>query len=544
MNIFRLLRRQQKINSVGKGKDRLSSTNPDFIVVGGGTNGLSAAAYLGEEGYSTLVLERQEYIGGGAVTQELTLPGFKHDIFATSINIWRASSIQQDLELEKYGYKDLNPDPVASTPFRNGKGAISIYRDLELTLKSISRFSQKDAEKFRTIYDFYLESRDILLGSLASAPVPFSSMMNALEGSDTGLDFLQFSYMSARDWLEENFESEEMRAFLSLWGSNHVPLSPEDAGSAILMLVFVGLLQDRGAGVPIGGIATVARALGNYVLAHGGTIVTGEAVDQILVRDGRVEGVHTKKGRSFGAKQGVIASVEPQSLFLNLVSGASLEKGFLKKVRDFRYSKVTQVMIHAALDSWLDYDPPEVRRSGLVQIGESLDEISRAYNDCVTGRPPSEPFMTIDNTTCYDSTRAPAGKHVLWNFVRAPVLVHGKPWTEDDKEKFADACMNRLAAYAPNANEIVLKRVVLSPQDIQSLNPNMVWGDPNGGKGTSDQALALRPFPNWSEYRTPVHGLYMCSPATHPGGGVSGLCGHNAAMIAIEDARANKPARN
>lgn len=512
-------------------------TTVDFIVVGGGTNGLSAAAYLGKEGYSTIVLERNQYIGGGAVTKELTLPGFKHDIFATSINVWRASSIQQDLELEKYGYKDINPDPVASTPFKNGRGAISIYRDLDLTLKSISRFSKKDAEKFREIYNFYLESKDILLGSLASAPVPFSTMMTALEGSDAGLDFLQFSYMSARDWLEENFESEEMRAFLSLWGSNHVPLSPEDSGSAVLVLVFAGLLQERGAGVPIGGMATVASALGNYVLAHGGKIITSEEVDQILMKEGRAKGVHTKSGRTFDAKFGVVASVEPRSLFLKLVPEGSLENSFVKKVKNFRFSKVTQMMIHAALDEWLDYNPEEVRRSGLVQLGETLDEISRAYNDCVTGRPPQDPFMTIDNTTCYDSTRAPAGKHVMWNFVRAPVFIGGKPWTLEDKEKFADICIEKLSLYAPNARKIILKRVVLSPQDIESLNPNMVYGDPNGGKATSDQSLALRPFPGWTEYRTPVRGLYMCSPANHPGGGVSGLCGHNAAMIAIEDSR-------
>ncbi len=219
--------------------------SPDFIIVGGGTNGLSAAAYLGKAGYSTLTIERQNYLGGGAVTKEITLPGFKHDMFATSINIWRASSIQDELELKKYGYRDVDPDPVASTPFRNGE-AISIYRDLNLTLKSISRFSKKDADKFKEFYEFFIESKDILLGSLASAPVLFSSMMSALEGSDTGLDFLQFSYMSARDWLEENFESEEMRAFLALWGSNHIPLSPEDAGSAILVMVFFGLLQYQG----------------------------------------------------------------------------------------------------------------------------------------------------------------------------------------------------------------------------------------------------------------------------------------------------------
>ena len=511
-----------------------SSDNPDFIVVGGGTNGLAAAAYLGKEGYSSIVIERQSYLGGGAITQELTLPLFKHDVFATSINIWRASPIQQDLELEKYGYKDVSPDPVASTPFKSGN-AISIYQNLNSTLKSIEQFSTKDAKRFNEIFRFYQESKEILLGSLASAPVPFSSMMAALEGSDTGLDFLQFSYMSARDWLEENFESEEVKAFLALWGCNHVPLSPEDAGSAILVLVFMGLLQDKGAGVPIGGMTTLVQALRSYVEAHGGKTITGEAVSEILVRNGAAYGVKTNTGKSFEAKKGIIASVEPKALFLKLVPDSALDQQFKKTVKSFHYSKVTQVMIHAALDEWLDYRPNEVRNSGLVQIGDSLDQISRAFNDCVIGRPPAEPFMTIDNTTCYDSSRAPPGKHIMWNFVRSPVLVKGAPWTPDQKEEFADLCIERLSDYAPNAKRIMLKRVVLSPQDLNKMNPNIVNGDPGVGKATLDQSLALKPFPKWSEYRTPIKGLYMCSSATHPGGGVSGLSGHNAAMIAMQD---------
>jgi phytoene dehydrogenase-like protein len=511
-----------------------SSTSPDFIIVGGGTNGLAASAYLGKEGYSTLVLEKQSYLGGGAVTKEITLPGFKHDVLATSINIWRASSIQQDLELEKFGYRDVNPEPVASTPFRNGK-AISIYRDLNSTVKSIEQFSRKDAEKFNEVFQFYVESKGILLGSLASSPVSFSAMMSALEGSDTGLDFLQFSYMSARDWLEENFESEEMRAFLALWGSNHVPLSPEDAGSAILVLVFIGLLQDKGAGVPIGGMVTLVQALRKYIEAHGGRAITCEEVTEIVVRDGLAYGVRTLSGKTFASKKGIIASIEPKTLFLKLVPDSALDHQFKEKVRKFRYSKVSQVMIHAALDEWLDYRPEEVKQSGLVQIGDSLDQISRAYNDCVIGHPPSEPFMTIDNTTCYDSTRTPAGKHVMWNFVRAPAFVNGKPWTSEDKERFADLCIDRLSNYAPNAKKVILKRVALSPQDLQQMAPNIVNGDPGAGKATLDQSLALKPFPNWSGYDTPIKGLYMCSPATHPGGGVSGLSGHNAAMKAIQD---------
>ncbi len=508
----------------------------DFIVIGGGTNGLSAASYLGREGFSTLVIERQKYLGGGAITQELTLPGFHHDVFATSINIWRASSIQQDLELEKYGYRELEPEPVASTPFKNGK-TVTIHRDLNQTLKSISQFSQKDAKKFKEVFDFYRESKDILLGGLFAAPPSLSALMSALEESDAGLDFLQLSYLTSRDWLEENFESEEVKAFLALWGSNHLPLSPEDAGGAILVLVFIGLLQDRGVGIPVGGMRTLVEAFRRYIEAHHGSVVVGSEVTQVLVRDGKAYGVTTREGRTYVARKGTVASVEPKSLFLNLVPESFVPSDFRKKVQSFRFSKVSQVMIHAALNDWLDYRPEEVRRSGMVQIGDSLNQISRAYNDCVTGRMPEEPLMTIDNTSVYDRSRAPEGKHTMWNFIRAPVWLDGKPWDDVSKEKFADLCIERLCDYAPNAKKVILKRVVLSPQDIERINPNIVYGDPGGGKATIDQSLALRPFPKWSNYRTPIKGLYICGPATHPGGGVSGLAGHNAAQAAIEDLR-------
>jgi phytoene dehydrogenase-like protein len=192
-------------------------------------------------------------------------------------------------------------------------------------------------------------------------------------------------------------------------------------------------------------------------------------------------------------------------------------------------------MIHAALDAWLDYKAEPTRMAGIVQIGDSLNQVSKAFNDCVIGQMPAEPFMTIDNTTNYDSTRAPKGKHTLWNFVRAPALIHGHEWTSEEKEDYADRCLERLSEYAPNAKRIVLKRVVLSPQDIERMNPNLVNGDPGVGSATMDQSLALRPFPSWAQYRTPIKKLYMCSSATHPGGGVSGLAGHNAAMVAIQD---------
>ena len=192
-------------------------------------------------------------------------------------------------------------------------------------------------------------------------------------------------------------------------------------------------------------------------------------------------------------------------------------------------------MIHAALNEWLDYKPKELQMSGMVQIGETLDEISRAYNDCVVGRTPENPFMTIDNTTFYDATRVPSGKHIMWNFARAPTFIGGRAWTESEKDSFADVCISRLSEYAGNSSKIILKRVVLSPQDMEKINPNVVNADSGGGKPTLDQSLYLRPFPGWSQYRTPITGLYMCGPATHPGGGVNGASGHNVAMVALSD---------
>ena len=194
-------------------------------------------------------MKRKVYLGGAAFTEELTLPGFKHDVLATSINFWKASPVQSELELEKDGYREIEPNPVASTPFVHGS-SMSIYKDLNLTLKSISHLSEKDPKKFKEIFDFYQESEEIYLGSMQAPPLPFSSQMSALEESDTGLDFLQFSYMSARDWLEENFESEEVKAFLALLGANHAPLSPEAARSAFTVFFFTGLLQKRGVAVP------------------------------------------------------------------------------------------------------------------------------------------------------------------------------------------------------------------------------------------------------------------------------------------------------
>lgn len=512
----------------------MSGLSYDFIILGGGTNGLSAAAYLAREGFSVLVVEKEKYLGGCAITDDITLPGFHHDVLASSINIWKLGPVEQELGLKEYGYRYIDPEVVASTPFRNGK-AITIHRNLEATIKTISQFSRKDAEEYRRLHNYYRNVQEMMEASFSSPPSDYSNTMSLLEENEDGLDFMRLSFMSVRDWLEETFESEEMRAFYSIWATNHAPLSPENAGGALLAITFVGLLQEKGSSVPIGGMKTLTDAFQNYLTKHGGSFVTGDPVEEVIVEAGRATGVRTRSGNSFGAKRGVISNIEPKALFLRLVPGSALPESFIRKVNRFKYSEVTQVMIHAALDKKPTYSVKDASDAGMVQIGETVDEISRAFNDSTTGRIPEKPFMTINNSTIFDDTRAPRGKHILWNFVRAPARISGKAWSESDKQKIYEISMDRLEEYAPGIRKSVLKEVVMSPHEIEAQNSNVINGDPVFGQPTIHQMMALRPFPGYSKYRTPIKGLYMCSAATHPGGGVSGLSGRNAAFEVIDD---------
>lgn len=507
----------------------------DFIILGGGTNGLAAAAYLAKEGFSTLVVEKEQHLGGCAITGDITLPGFHHDVLASSINIWKLGPVEQELGLKDYGYRYIDPEVVASTPFKSRK-AITIHRNLDSTVKSIEQFSKKDALAYRNLHDYYRSVQEMMEASFSSPPSDYSNTMALLEENEEGLEFMRLSFMSVRDWLDETFESEELKAFYAIWAANHAPLSPESAGGALLAITFVGLLQERGSSIPIGGMNTLTNAFEKYIRTLKGEFVIGDEVVEVKVNSGRATGIKTRSGKSFTAKRGIISNIEPKALFKRIVQDSSLPESFLRKVDHFKYSDVTQIMIHAALGEAPNYIAEEASEAGMVQIGESVDEISRAFNDSTTGRIPQHPFMTLNNSTIFDGTRAPPGKHIMWNFVRAPARVGGKEWSKDAKEEIYRISMDRLAEYAPNINNSILKSVVMSPQDIESKNANVINGDPVFGQPTVHQMMALRPFPGYSKYRTPLTGLYMCSAATHPGGGVSGLSGRNAAFEAIDDA--------
>lgn len=510
------------------------ATEYDFIVIGGGINGLTCASYLLREGYSVILVEKKNYLGGCAVSDEITLPGYKHDVLATSINIWRLGPVENELELKKYGYNDITPEIVASTPFQKGK-AITIYRDEKRTSDTISQFSKKDATKYLDIYNYYKRVSEIIEEGFSSSPMKYSDMMSLLEDSDEGMEFLRTSFMSSRNWLNENFESEEAKAFFSIWGSNHASLSPEDAGSALTALTFVGLLQQKGGGIPIGGMQTLTKSLNNYITKHNGILILGDPVTEIEVSEGRATGVRLLSGKHLNAKLGVMANVGPKSLFGELVPASKLSEGFMKKVKNFRYSAVTQVMIHAAMNKPLEFKNEETGYAGLVQIGETLDEVSESFNQCIRGLVPEKPFMTLNNYTKYDKSRTPEGGHILWNFVRAPARIKGRDWTDEDKHRFAELSLDLLGQYTNNFRGSILKMKVMSPQDIEAFNPNLVNGDPVLGEPTIDQMLSLRPFGGFSRYSSEIPNLYMCSAATHPGGGVSGLPGRNAALQAIED---------
>lgn len=504
----------------------------DYIVIGSGINGLVAACYLLLSGGKVIIFEKLDHLGGAAYSEEITLPGFMHDVMATSINSSRISIILEELKLANYGYRAVRPNIIASTPFKNGN-AVTMHMNVKKTIKSIEKFSKTDAKKYKDCIRFYRSYSEVVSFASLAAPPPYSEMTSLLEESEKGLDFLKFTFTSARDWLEETFESEEVKGFFALWGSNHAPLSPEEPGSAMTSLSFVGSLQNKGLEIPIGGIKRLIDALINFVKSHGGEIVIHEAVKKIKIKNGVAVGVTTKANRTVFAKKGVFADIEPKSLFLRMIDLGLISERLINNVKHFRFSKVSQVILHAALKDKILFSNEDVSNSALIQIGGSLNDISKAYNECLIGSIPRSPFMTLSNSSLYDPTRAPSPHQIMWNFIRSPTFINGKRWRDNDKESLINKALSSLEEYSPNIKTKIMKMIALSPTDIEIINNNMVNGDPIVGSVALDQSLYFRPFVGASQYTCEIKSLYLCGASMHPGGGISGISGRNAALSSL-----------
>ncbi len=519
----------------------------DVIVVGGGHNGLTCAAYLARAGRKVLVLERRHVLGGAAVTEEV-FPGFKFSVCSYVVSLLRPEIIRE-LDLPDHGM-ELLPLDGTFTPMPNGDYLWRV-NDHYKTRREIARHSKLDAEA----YDEYGKAM-IAMGRFAkpilgmTPPDPTSlDPRGLLEWLAIGRRFramrphdrvnqVQLLTMSAVDFLDQWFETDVLKATMSASGIIGTFLGVRSPGTAYVLLHhYMGEIDGafRSWGLSRGGTGAVSNAIGDAARHFGAEIRTGAAVTRVLMRNGRVTGVALASGDELTADV-VVSSVDPRRTFLEMMDPRELPGEFVEGVRRYKF-RGSSGKVNLALDALPDFtclpgSGPHLR--GAISISPSVDYMERAYDDAKYGRFSRHPYVDIVIPSLTDPSVAPPGKHVMSCFVQyAPYHLKEGHW-DDQREAFGETVIDTIAEFAPNLKDIILHRQVLTPLDIER-EFGLTEGNIFQGELTLEQLFFLRPVPGWAQYATPVDHLYLCGSATHPGGGIMGAPGRNAAMRVLKD---------
>ena len=518
----------------------------DVVLAGGGVNALACACVLAREGLKVAVAERNPWIGGGAVTREVTLPGFRHDLYGSS-HVWIHANPELKPvldELKSHGLKYLwSEDHITGHPDRLGGPGLVIYKSIDKTVESIAAYSRSDARRYRRVYDDFAAIREGFIKAFFSPPQPPSLMTRALERSREGLRRLREFSLSARAWVEQNFENDFIRAVMLNWALAPQIL-PEQEGAGQSFYIMIPAIHVYGQAIPEGGSQALPLAMGRYLEAHGGAVLTGAPVRAFLVEGGTAKGVVLEDGRTLRARRAVVSALDPRQTFLKLAPEGSLPADFLELVRGYSFGRISICRIHLALS-----EPPrfvngaDMSRCAFHRIVDSTAQMIRQYAQVAEGIAPEDPFLWSACWTLMDPTRAPAGQHTLICDTFVPNwLASGATW-EQLKERYAhEVLLKKLALYAPNINaRTILGHWVDARESLEAANPSFVDGTTNGGERIQAQLGYFRPFPGYAHYRSPIRNLYMTGPHCHPGGGISGAGSITARVLLNDAARAAPP---
>ena len=508
----------------------------DAVVVGGGHNGLVAAAYLAKAGARTLVLEQREVVGGAAVTEE-PWPGFRISTFSYAAGLLRPE-IVADLELPRFGYQTFLLDPEMFVPLPGGR-SLTLWNDDDQSVKEIAKFSARDAKAYPKYSHYWTEVIELLDPLLLSAPVPLAELLEVVPDDRAEVLVRDLFLRSAADLLDEWFESEELKGALCTSAIIGTFLPPDAPGTAYVLAHHkLGNIEGhpKSWGLARGGMGGITQALRLAAEHFGATVRTGARVQRVLLRDGRAVGVETESGERITAPA-VASTLDARHTFLRLLPPEALEPNFRRQVESIR-SRGSALKFNAALDGLPDFTAapgaPGPHHRGFVDLIPNMDYARVAYDDAWHGRFSRRPFMDIVFQSVLDDSVAPPGKHTMSCFVQyAPTQLAGTTW-EAAKPAVANTVLDTIQEYAPNIRKVVRNWQVVSPADIESVL-GMTGGNIFQGDITPDQIFTFRPVPGWSQYRTPVPGLYLAGSAAHPGGGVLGAPGHNAARAILED---------
>jgi phytoene dehydrogenase-like protein len=501
--------------------------DPDVIVIGSGPNGLVAANTLARRGFRVLVLEANSKRPGGALgSEELTLPGFVHDVGAAFFPFGKASPAFHELGLEQAGVEWLNADLESCHPALDGSYAC-IARDAELAAANFG--TPSDGEAWRALAAFHARTEPELLATLLG---PFPSLGAALRLGPKNLAKVAWYFArSAGNLSRKLFRSEAARRVLPSLGL-HVDVGPDDWFSAGLGYMLGMTATTGGFAVPRRGAQSITNALVTLLEGYGGRLRLGAQVKRVVVSGGRASAVQLEGGEEVRARLGVLADTAAPTLYLKLLDATLVPSWLLRKMRSFKQGFGT-FKVDYALSGGVPWSAAAAHDSAVVHACESLQDLARFTREVRENRIPEEPYLVIGQQSSVDVTRAPPGQHTLYCYSRVPSFPEGG-WARH-REAFADRVSARIEGLAPGFGSLVLARHITAPPDLEAGNANLIGGDLGGGTNAWHQQLLFRPVFPYFRYRTPVKGLYLCSSYTHPGAGVHGMCGYNAALAAARD---------
>ncbi len=522
--------------------------NFDVIVIGSGHNGLVNACYLQKAGLNVLVLEKNDWIGGAAVSRELH-PGILYSNCSYVCSLFRPE-IMRDLELPKHGLQIVAIE--GGTVFTRDGDYLASYRNYNAKKRELERFSLKDSESYsRYSRDILKQCRFIQPLLMRTAPDPASfkfrdlsemlyllRKVNDLTVSELA-DTVRFWTMSISDFLDEYFENDVIKASLAVSGIIGTALGPMSPGTAYVLLHhYMGEVDGSiGAwGYARGGMGAISKALTSSFKAMGGTLLNNSEVEKVDIRGARVRGVILKNGDEYLAKN-VVSNADVKRTFLKLTDPEHLPSNFIKKVNNFKI-RGSSGKVNIALDSMPKF--PGVSENnpclkGDIHFTDSIERMERAYDDWKMGTWSRDPFLDMMIPTLTDPTMAPPGQHFMSCFVQyCPPKVGGQNWTKENKDAFGKTVIQQIADYSPGFKDRILHMEVRTPKELEE-EVGLTEGNIFQGELTFDQLLFNRPIPGYAQYRSPIKGLYMCGSSTHPGGGVMGAPGRNAAVEILKD---------
>ncbi|WP_395695235.1 phytoene desaturase family protein [Nocardioides sp.] len=519
-------------------------TSYDAVVVGAGVNGLVAANLLADRGWSVLVLESQPEVGGAVRTDTEVHPGFRHDTFSAFYPLAAASPVLRGLELERHGLRWRHAPAVLGHPTPDGRWAI-LSRDRALTAHLMEQQSPGDGAAWLELCEVWDHVGDHLIGGLTRPFPPLRDAPGLLRGiaRTGGLDLVRQLLMPVLDLADVRFTGFAPQLLLA-GNAGHADIPANAPGSGLFGLIMTMLGQTVGFPVPEGGAGELAGALERRFRARGGTLHCSAEVERVEVSGRRAVGVRTVAGERYAARHAVLADVSAPLLYGRLLRPEDVPRRTVRSMRSFRLDPST-VKVDWALSGPVPWAAEPPVAPGTVHVASTLEELAVAQAQISTGVVPAHPFLLAGQMTTSDPTRSPAGTESLWAYTHVPQRTERDAgdgsvrgfWDRDDCERFGDRVQARLEELAPGFGERILARRVLGPREFEARDASLVGGAINAGTAQLFQELIFRPVPGTGRPRTQVAGLYLASASAHPGGGVHGSPGANAARAVLASRR-------